>query len=159
MTMADKIVVMQNGYIEQVGTPLDLYDRPANTFVAGFIGSPSMNLIPATVTSDADGFSALTEAGILDLPQNYALSEGQKIIVGFRPEVLTPAQDGLKVTVAVVEPTGAETHLVARSEGQEFTSVLRDRTDFSIGQQIYLSAPEASLHVFDAESTQRLEKA
>ena len=159
MTMADKIVVMQNGYIEQVGTPLDLYDRPANTFVAGFIGSPSMNLIPATVTSKAGGLRALTEAGTLDLPKDYPLSEGQKIIVGARPEVLMPADDGLKVTVAVVEPTGAETHLVTRSEGQEFTSVLRDRTDFSIGQQIHLSPTEASLHVFDSESTQRLEKA
>ena len=159
MTMADKIVVMQNGYIEQVGTPLDLYDRPANTFVAGFIGSPSMNLISATVTSKAGGLSALTEAGRLDLPKDYALSEGQKIIVGARPEVLMPADEGLKVTVSVVEPTGAETHLVTRSEGQEFTSVLRDRTDFSIGQQIHLSPTKASLHVFDAESTQRLEKA
>ena len=70
-----------------------------------------------------------------------------------------PADDGLKVTVAVVEPTGAETHLVTRSEGQEFTSGLRDRTDFSIGQQIHLSPAEASLHVFDSESTQRFEKA
>ena len=159
MTMADKIVVMQNGYIEQIGTPLDLYDRPANTFVAGFIGSPSMNLISSTVKSNTGRFSALTEAGKFDLPKDYALSEGQNIILGIRPEVLIPAEDGLKVTVAVIEPTGAETHLVTRSEEQEFTSVLRDRTDFSIGQQIYLSAPETSLHVFDAESTQRLEKA
>ena len=157
MTMADKIVVMQNGYIEQVGTPLDLYDRPANTFVAGFIGSPSMNLISATVASKEGGIIAMTEAGTLELPSGHSLSEGQKIILGIRPEALMPAETGLKVAVAVVEPTGAETHLVTRSEGQEFTSVMRERSDFTIGQQICLSAPKTSLHLFDAESAKRLD--
>ena len=157
MTMADKIVVMQNGHIEQVGSPLDLYDRPANTFVAGFIGSPSMNLISATVASKEGGFIAMTEAGTLELPSGHSLSEGQKIILGIRPEALMPAETGLKVAVAVVEPTGAETHLVTRSEGQEFTSVMRERSDFTIGQQICLSAPKTSLHLFDAESAKRLD--
>ena len=118
MTMADKIVVMQDGRIEQIGTPLELYDRPANTFVAGFIGSPAMNLIPATVQCNDDGVFAQMEAGKLEIPTNNLVSEGQKIIVGMRPEVLVPSDAGLSVAVAVLEPTGAETHLVTRSDGQ-----------------------------------------
>ena len=157
MTMADKIVVMQNGNIEQSGTPLHLYDRPANTFVAGFIGSPSMNLIPATVKSDAGVFSAVTESGTLALPKEYALTEGQKIIIGIRPEELLPSDNGLNVTVAVVEPTGAETHLVTRSAGQELISVIRERSHFVIGQQICLSTPKTSLHLFHSSTANRLE--
>ena len=157
MTMADKIVVMQNGRIEQIGTPLELYDRPANTFVAGFIGSPAMNLIPATVQCSDDGVFAQMEAGKLEIPTNNLVSEGQKIIVGMRPEVLVPSDAGLNVAVAVLEPTGAETHLVTRSDGQEFMSVLRERSTLKIGQQINLAAPKTSLHIFDAESGNRLE--
>ncbi len=157
MTMADKIVVMQDGRIEQIGTPLELYDRPANTFVAGFIGSPAMNLVPATVQCSNDGVFAQMEAGKLEIPTNNLVSEGQKIIVGMRPEVLVPSDAGLNVAVAVLEPTGAETHLVTRSDGQEFMSVLRERSTLKIGQQINLAAPKTSLHIFDAESGNRLE--
>ena len=157
MTMADKIVVMQDGRIEQIGTPLELYDRPANTFVAGFIGSPAMNLIPATVQCNDDGVFAQMEAGKLEIPTNNLVSEGQKIIVGMRPEVLVPSDAGLSVAVAVLEPTGAETHLVTRSDGQEFMSVLRERSTLKIGQKINLAAPKTSLHIFDAESGNRLE--
>lgn len=157
MTMADKIVVMQDGQIEQIGTPLELYDRPANTFVAGFIGSPAMNLIPATVQSNDQSVFAQMETGKLEIPTNNSVSQGQKIILGIRPEVLVPSDVGLNVTVAVVEPTGAETHLVTRSDGQEFMSVLRERSTLKIGQQINLAAPKTSLHIFDAESGIRLE--
>jgi multiple sugar transport system ATP-binding protein len=157
MTMADKIVVMQDGQIEQIGTPLELYDRPANTFVAGFIGSPAMNLIPATVQSNDHSVFAQMETGKLEIPTNNSVSQGQKIILGIRPEVLVPSDVGLNVTVAVVEPTGAETHLVTRSDGQEFMSVLRERSTLKIGQQINLAAPKTSLHIFDAESGIRLE--
>ena len=157
MTMADKIVVMQDGQIEQIGTPLELYDRPANTFVAGFIGSPAMNLIPATVQSNDQSVFAQMETGKLEIPNNNSVSQGQKIILGIRPEVLVPSDVGLNVTVAVVEPTGAETHLVTRSDGQEFMSVLRERSTLKIGQQINLAAPKTSLHIFDAESGIRLE--
>ncbi|MFZ8951316.1 MAG: ABC transporter ATP-binding protein [Alphaproteobacteria bacterium] len=158
MTMADKIVVMQDGQIEQIGTPLELYDQPANTFVAGFIGSPAMNLIPATVQSNDDSVFAQMEAGKLEIPTNNSVSEGQKIILGIRPEVFVPSDVGLNVTVAVVEPTGAETHLVTRSDGQEFMSVLRERSTLKIGQQINLAAPKTSLHIFDAKSGDRLER-
>ncbi|MFZ8899445.1 MAG: ABC transporter ATP-binding protein, partial [Alphaproteobacteria bacterium] len=158
MTMADKIVVMQDGQIEQIATPLELYDQPANTFVAGFIGSPAMNLIPATVQSNDDSVFAQMEAGKLEIPTNNSVSEGQKIILGIRPEVFVPSDVGLNVTVAVVEPTGAETHLVTRSDGQEFMSVLRERSTLKIGQQINLAAPKTSLHIFDAKSGDRLER-
>ena len=97
------------------------------------------------------------EAGKLELPTNNLVSDGQKILVGIRPEVLVPSDAGLNVAVAVVEPTGAETHLVTRSDGQEFMSVLRERSTLKIGQRINLAAPKTSLHIFDAESGNRLE--
>ena len=102
MTMADRIVVMQKGRIEQVGTPLELYDRPANTFVASFIGSPSMNLLPGRVE---DGRVAV-EGARLPIPAGTDVSEGRRVLYGVRPEALRPAAEGLPATVAVVEPTG-----------------------------------------------------
>ena len=96
MTMADKIVVMQNGHIEQVGSPLELYDSPTNTFVAGFIGSPAMNMIKASVSIDPiAGPQALIGKACLNLPAVASLKAGQEILIGIRPENLLPAADGL----------------------------------------------------------------
>ncbi|MBO6637634.1 MAG: sn-glycerol-3-phosphate ABC transporter ATP-binding protein UgpC [Roseitalea sp.] len=156
MTMADKIVVMRDGHIEQTGPPLELYDTPANTFVAGFIGSPSMNLIRGTI---ADG--RFQNGGVsLTLNGNFVGNTGQTITVGLRPEHLVLATDddadAIEANVAVVEPTGSETHIVARAGHDELVAVFRERHNFSIGQTIRLKPEIGMLHLFDGETGQRL---
>jgi multiple sugar transport system ATP-binding protein len=152
MTMADRIVVMQGGRIEQVGAPLDLYDRPANTFVAAFIGSPSMNLLDGRI---AGGMVEVAGAR-LPMPAGAQAGEGREVIYGIRPEHLALAGEGLSGTVAVVEPTGSETHVVVRLEGRELTAVFRNRVAFGPGDRITL-APDAGLaHLFDKATGQRL---
>ncbi|MGV8986921.1 MAG: ABC transporter ATP-binding protein [Cypionkella sp.] len=152
MTMADRIVVMRDGRISQVGAPLELYDRPANTFVAGFIGSPSMNLI--------DGVAAnghFTAPGIdLPLPDGANLAEGGKLTYGIRPEHFALSDQGLPVSVVVVEPTGSEIHLVVRAGKQELTVVVRERQAFKPGQTLHLAPMPGLIHLFN-ESGARIE--
>lgn len=149
--MADKIVVMQGGRIEQVGAPLDLYDRPANTFVAAFIGSPSMNMIAGVVENGA------VRAGeaLLPLPPGMKLAEGREITYGIRPENLRLADQGLTCTVAVVEPTGSETHVVFRTQGREIVAVFRDRVTLRPGDTATLAPDAAAVHLFDKVSGAR----
>ncbi len=157
MTMADQIVVMQNGHIEQVGTPLEVYDRPVNAFVAGFIGSPSMNMLEAVVRrTDGEPVAEIGEAH-LTLPHVAGLDEGREIVVGIRPEHLRPAESGLAGEISVIEPTGAETHVIVRSAGRELVTVLRERRDLRPGQPIRLRADAEMIHVFDRKAQVRLE--
>lgn len=151
--MADKIVVMQGGRIEQVGAPLDLYDRPANTFVAGFIGSPSMNLAPGVVRG---GVVELDGGARLPLPAGLEVAEGREVTYGVRPEHLTIGAEGISGTVAVVEPTGSETHVVLRAAGREVVAMFRDRVPFRPGDALTF-APEADkVHLFDRSTGVRL---
>jgi multiple sugar transport system ATP-binding protein len=156
MTMADKIVVLQSGHIEQVGTPLDLYDRPANTFVASFIGSPSMNMIDGIVT----GGAVMAAGATLPLPGGAKVTEGQPVIYGIRPENLSPAATGIACTIAVVEPTGSETHVVLRtgsdSARRDLTAVFRDRVSFRPGDALTMAPDPASVHLFDKSTGARL---
>ncbi len=152
MTMADQIVVMQAGRIEQVGAPLELYDRPANTFVASFIGSPSMNMIAGKVA----GRMVETGTATLPLPPDVILPDGHEVIYGIRPEHLTFASTGLTGHVAVVEPTGSEMHVVSRIDGHEVTAVFRERVTVKPGDAITLAPMAANVHVFDKASGQRL---
>ena len=152
MTMADKIVVMQAGRIEQVGSPLELYDRPANTFVAGFIGSPSMNLIAGVI----DGGRFRTGDTDLPLPVGLKMANGREVIYGVRPESLTFGSDGLKGQVAVVEPTGSETHVVSHVGGQEVTAVFRDRVSLRPGDAVTLAPGATGVHVFDKATGLRI---
>ncbi len=152
MTMADKIVVMQGGRIEQVGAPLELYDHPANTFVAAFIGSPSMNMIAGVV----QGGVVRAQGASLPLPPGMAVAEGREVIYGIRPENLGLAQAGLQGTVAVVEPTGSETHVVIRIDGGELTAVFRDRVTLRPGDAVTLAPTDAAgVHLFDKASGMR----
>lgn len=152
MTMADKIVVMQGGRVEQVGAPLELYDRPANTFVAAFIGSPSMNMIAGVV----QGGAVRVQGASLPLPPAMAVAEGREVIYGIRPENLGLAQAGLQGTVAVVEPTGSETHVVIRIDGGELTAVFRDRVTLRPGDAVTLAPTGAAgVHLFDKASGMR----
>ena len=156
MTLADKIVVMQDGRIEQIGTPLDLYDRPANRFVAGFIGSPSMNMVTGVVRRDAGGVWIEAGGARLIAPDDPDLTEGRKVEFGIRPEHLELGGDGLPVKVSVVEPTGSETHLITRFGTHEITAVFRERHDFRPGQSIHLKPMLDNVYVFDAASGERL---
>ena len=152
MTMADKIVVMQGGHIEQVGAPLELYDRPANVFVASFIGSPSMNLIDGRVI----GGRVLVGDVALDMPLGCTAAEGDEVIFGIRPESFRPAGHGLTGVVAVVEPTGSETHVVVRMGGRDMTAVFRDRVSFQPGDPITLAPDAGAAHIFSKATGKRL---
>ena len=122
MTMADRIVVMRDGYIEQVGTPLDLYDVPANKFVASFIGSPSMNLIEGQV-AERDGKLVLEAMGMAWPLPDVPVKPGDRLLYGMRPEHLTVNPNGLETTIVVVEPTGAETHVLLQVGEAQITGV------------------------------------
>ena len=152
MTMADKIVVMQGGRIEQVGAPLELYDRPANVFVASFIGSPAMNLMDGVVS----GGMVDVAGARLALPPGSQAVEGQAVVYGVRPETFSVSDQGLAGSIAVVEPTGSETHVVVRLSGREVTAVFRDRVPFRPGDAITLAPDTRLAHLFDKASGQRL---
>jgi multiple sugar transport system ATP-binding protein len=156
MTMADKIVVMHDGIVEQMGAPLELYDNPANMFVAGFIGSPAMNFIPGTIK--ANGSLTVEAAGGIHLPVAKApsASDGKPVMYGFRPEHMTLADDGVPAEVVVVEPTGSETQLVARMAGQDIVAIFRERYDLHPGQKIHLKPRADVVHLFDKATGARL---
>jgi len=159
MTMADRIVVMQAGVVEQLGAPLELYDRPANMFVAGFIGSPSMNFIDAKVRRTNGRAVAVAGNGTeLPLPPDAAVGDGAEIIYGIRPEHLTLREPGagLAAEVVVVEPTGAETLLVTRLAGIECKAVFRERHRLEPGESIGLEPQLDQVHLFDRASGRRL---
>jgi multiple sugar transport system ATP-binding protein len=159
MTMADLIVVMRDGVVEQRGRPLELYDKPANLFVAGFIGSPSMNFVPGKVRRDAQGARVQLADGIsVPAPRDANAADGQSVVVGVRPEHLTlgTASLGLPVTVVVVEPTGADTQVFAKFGATEVTAVFRERHDFRSGETIRLVPDHERMHLFDAESGKSL---
>src|SRR5215217_5537212 len=154
MTMADKIVVMHDGIVEQIGAPLDLYDRPDNLFVAGFIGSPAMNFVKGRL--EGGGFVA---PGGLRLPLRSApaASDGKPAIYGIRPEHFRLTPDGIPVEVVVVEPTGSETQVVARSDGQEMIAIFRERVMAKPGETIRVAPDPALVHLFDEASGRRLQ--
>jgi multiple sugar transport system ATP-binding protein len=155
MTMADRIVVMRDGVVEQTGAPLDLYDRPATLFVAGFIGSPSMNLLKGSIRTNGKP-SFLTDSGI-ELPLKTAPAglDGRPCVYGFRPEHLTIG-DGVRAEISVVEPTGSETQVFAKLGGEPIVGVFRDRIAARPGDNLPVSPNLDAVHLFDAESGNRL---
>mgnify|MGYP000530615935 CR=1 FL=1 len=156
MTMADRIVVLHDGVVEQVGTPLELYDRPVNLFVAGFIGSPAMNMLKGTIRANGKA-NFLTEGGVeLPLPKSLKKSESRPAIYGIRPEHFVLGPKGVPAEVSVLEPTGAETQVFARLGGQKIVGVFRERITAKPGESIPLLPDAASVHLFDAGSGQRL---
>jgi len=156
MTMADRIVVMNDGIVEQAGTPLDLYDRPANIFVAGFIGSPAMNLLKGAIRLNGKA-SFVTESGIsLPLASAPAGSDGKPAIYGIRPEHFTLANNGLAAEISVVEPTGSETQVFAKLGGEKIVGVFRERIGAKPGEMLPVTPTPTSVHLFDQASGKRL---
>ena len=159
MTMADKIVVMHDGRVEQIGGPLELYDRPANRFVAGFIGSPAMNFVEGTARRGAHGVEVVVDDGVvLPAPAEVAARDGDAVVVGIRPEHLDLAPDGggVPAEVLVVEPTGADTLVFSRLAGVEVCSSFDQRHMFRPGEAIRLAPRPEHVHLFDAASGNRL---
>ncbi|GAB5376283.1 MAG: sn-glycerol-3-phosphate ABC transporter ATP-binding protein UgpC [Acuticoccus sp.] len=155
MTMADKIVVMRDGRIEQVGSPLDLYDAPQNTFVATFIGAPSMNLLEGRFEA-ATGTLALADGARLPVPAAAGLTDGQTLQYGVRPEDFALAETGVPATVKVTEPTGAETMVFVDLAGTAAVAVFRQRHALRPGDTIHLASDPARVHLFDAVSGNRI---
>jgi multiple sugar transport system ATP-binding protein len=156
MTMADRIVVMRDGEVEQAGLPLDLYDRPGTLFVAGFIGSPAMNLFKGTVRVDGKP-SFVTDTGVaLPLKSAPGGIDGRPCMYGIRPEHLTLGGE-MKAEISVVEPTGSETQVVAKLGGHPLVGVFRERISARPGEVLLLSPNSGAVHLFDLESGKRLE--
>jgi multiple sugar transport system ATP-binding protein len=157
MTMADRIVVLRDGVVEQIGAPLELYDRPANLFVAGFIGSPAMNMLKGTIRLDGKP-SFVIEGGVsLPLSSAPAGSDGRPAIYGIRPEHLTlGGSDGVPAEVSVLEPTGLETQVFAKLGTQKIVAVIRSRMTARPGETLPMTPEVASAHLFDAKTGARL---
>jgi multiple sugar transport system ATP-binding protein len=153
MTMADKIVVMHDGVVEQVGAPLELYDRPANLFVAGFIGSPAMNFLKGHLQG---GRFIAGDGTALPVAAAPSASDGRPVIYGIRPEHFRLDVDGLPADVAVVEPTGSETQVFARFAGTDVVGVFRERVDAKPGQPIHISPDPKLVHLFDEQTGKRI---
>ncbi|UCH46911.1 MAG: sn-glycerol-3-phosphate ABC transporter ATP-binding protein UgpC [Betaproteobacteria bacterium] len=166
MTMADKIVVMNGGHVEQIGSPLELYDFPANLFVAGFIGSPAMNFLEGTLVTTSTG------RGVRIAPDCVVSIEsqqpdGHQVVLGVRPEHLVIKEShtdagmandtaGIEAEVIVTEPTGADTQVFCRVAGKELVAISRQRHLFSPGTRIRLEAQARHTCLFDSDTGQRL---
>jgi multiple sugar transport system ATP-binding protein len=159
MTMADRIVVMHDGIVEQIGTPLELYDRPDNLFVAQFIGSPAMNVVAGTLRGTG-GASEVEAAGTRwPVPAQVGGTDGQAVHYGIRPGDIhiAPVGQGIAAKVIVVEPTGAETELLLQVGDVQLVVVIHGRTDAQPDDTVYLAIDARKAHVFDANSGTRLD--
>jgi multiple sugar transport system ATP-binding protein len=156
MTMADRIVVMNNGVVEQSGSPLDLYDRPDNIFVAGFIGSPSMNLLKGKIRLNGKPTFVTDDGVTLPLTSAPSGGDGRPVIYGIRPEHLFLGGQDLKAEVAVIEPTGSETQVFARLGNQKLVGVFRERVAAKPGEALPITPNLDAVHLFDETSGRRL---
>ncbi|EJT02291.1 sn-glycerol-3-phosphate ABC transporter ATP-binding protein UgpC [Rhizobium sp. CCGE 510] len=166
MTMADRIVVMKDGHIQQVDTPQNLYDRPVNMFVAGFIGAPQMNMLPSTIQRQGDGYIAVFDGRELPLPDHFdkgriAPYEGRELVLGIRPEnfhELPPADISaenlapLDAVVELAEPMGSEVHLNMVAGGRNLIARVSPRFRPAIGETARLVADMSNAQLFDKET-------
>ena len=156
MTMADKIVVMRDGRVEQIGAPLELYDRPNNVFVAGFIGSPAMNFIKGKLAT-VEGRPVVRADGGAILPLgDVRADDGRAVVYGVRPEHIDIGEGGIPARVAVLEPTGSETQIFARIGEDAIDAVVKDRIDTRPGEEIPLRIDTRRVHLFDGASGARI---
>jgi multiple sugar transport system ATP-binding protein len=160
MTMADRIVVMHDGRIEQIGAPLELYDHPDNLFVAQFIGSPAMNVMSGKVNR-ASGSAHVEVAGGVRWPLHTGPgADGQAVAYGIRPGDLrlasANADDAVPAEIVVVEPTGAETELLIQAGDDQLILVTHGRPNVNPGDRVGLTIDPAKVHVFDQGTGARL---
>lgn len=156
--MADKIVVMHDGVVEQIGAPLELYDRPKNLFVAGFIGSPAMNFIEGQVSA-ANGQPVVVSDDGVPLPVSIPpsqLQNGQRIVYGIRPEHISLGDGGHTAHVSVIEPTGSETQAFMKLGNNPLVGVFRERIALHPGERLGIRLDPGKAHLFDKASGQRL---
>ena len=156
MTMADRIVVMHDGLVEQIGAPLDLYDQPQNLFVAGFIGSPAMNFLRGTIR--LNGAASFEGPGGTRLPLVAAPpgADGRPAVYGIRPEHFAIADDGMEAEIQVIEPTGSELQVAATMGGADIIAVFRERHRFRPGDRVRLRPDPRLVHLFDEPTGQRM---
>jgi multiple sugar transport system ATP-binding protein len=156
MTMADRIVVLHDGVVQQIGSPLELYDRPGNLFVASFLGSPAMNLISGR--QSAEGKAFVSQSGVkLKLGRAPDASLGEELVCGFRPEAVIPdAASPIKIRIDVIEPTGAETHVFGHLGEDQVIAVVRERLTYAEGAEIGVSIAPEHLHLFSGVSKSRV---
>ncbi|MGV3549579.1 ABC transporter ATP-binding protein [Rhizobium sp.] len=160
MTMADEIVIMRDGHIEQRGAPLELYGRPETVFVASFIGSPSMNLMNGTVVATTEGQGVqLGDGSVLTLVGNWNLPLGKPVVYGIRPEDIDIGRQDISVRVSVIEPTGPETQVLGTIGNDKITIQLRSRVGYLPGEVVALQIDHARAHLFDPDTGRRIEAA
>ncbi|MHA7847372.1 ABC transporter ATP-binding protein [Serratia sp. D1N4] len=162
MTMGQMIVVLRDGRIEQVGSPLELYDRPANLFVAGFIGSPEINQLKGEIVIQGDEtLLRLADDSRLRLPVGLQVRAGQQVVYAIRPEQVNVVNENeqsgaLQATITAIENTGSDMQLFCNTGGGAFTSVFKQRLEVQEGETVWLQPKLAGIHIFDAESGQRV---
>ncbi|MCO5063298.1 MAG: sn-glycerol-3-phosphate ABC transporter ATP-binding protein UgpC [Rhizobiaceae bacterium] len=157
MTMADTIVVMRAGKIEQIGSPDDVYDRPASKYVADFIGSSAINFLPGTVVS-GDGAPAVdTNTGRVPLDATHAVKAGQQVVIGLRPTDLVVDDSGpLSARTVLLERLGHDAQLFCQGENGSFVAIVDKSARFPEGSVVNFSIPPSKVHVFDAQTELRL---
>lgn len=158
MTMADIVVIMRDGHIEQMGTPMEIYDNPSNLFVAEFIGSPGMNLLKGKIVEKGGKMVCQVNELLLPLPDQLDVTLGQEVLYGIRPEHLIPSESGLKASISVVEPTGPETHLFCHLSGHDVCAISRERMNWKADEVVSLEPIVDYVHVFDAQTDQAIKR-
>ena len=161
MTLADRIVLMNHGRVEQIGSPEDVYDAPATLFVAGFVGASAMNLVPARIEcAGSDCIVVINDEARLALPARYAGYAGRTVMIGLRPEHMHVAGDGMPGTLAgvatVVEPLGSDTLVVFDAAGCELQARLPPRVVRHPGDPVRVTVAADAVHVFDPKTERRI---
>jgi multiple sugar transport system ATP-binding protein len=170
MTMGDRIVVLRDGVLQQLDTPQNLYDHPANTFIAGFIGSPAMNFFPVTVTADANGMAISNSTLRLNVPEQYQKRlekyQDKKVLFGIRPEDIEDAEylsatrehgQPVVVNIDVLEPLGAEVFLyMSTADGENFVARVDPRTKAKPGTQHNVVFNLDKMHAFDPDTEEAI---
>jgi multiple sugar transport system ATP-binding protein len=160
MTMAATIVVLRDGVVQQTGSPLEVYDRPANLFVAGFIGVPAMNVVEAQVQAEGGRPVLRLPSGVsLPAPSGFDVAQGVRVAAGIRPEHVVLGDSGFPAEVVAVEPTGAATHVTVRTGEQTIVALLRERVRLSPGDTVRVAVRSQSLHFFEPATGRRIQPA
>ena len=160
MTMADRIVVLRDGNVEQVGAPLDLFDKPANLFVAQFIGSPKMNMINGALKASGEGVAFTADGLSMDVPDHYRDHIGREVILGIRPSDIRLGTDCVKIALSaqidLIEATGTETMVKLTMGSHALQGVFKDRLDAKVGDSITIDLTQGPIHIFDKDTETRI---